>query len=173
MYYYTTFEVTLGSWDKYGNNVGGGYTKMTVHPDAEPVTISVSPAPATSETSSYPDIGILSQYSASAGAYEVLSDLFFMDPKVGGDGSRWGHPGGQEITIVGPLYMADLSIDFGDGTFGHTKVLEFEYTPQIDDGNRHTAMIALSGDLPWVYDLNILAVDPVDFTDGSIDYVAR
>lgn len=170
MYYYTTFEVSLATWDQSGNKIGTGYSALTVRPDA--LTETVSFAPAASQADSYPEIGLLSELTANAGAYEVLSDLFLMDPRMGGDSSEWGSPGAVPVTILGPLYMADISIDFWDDNVGHTLVLEFEFAPQIDDGYRHTALIALSGDLPWVYHTDILSVDPVDFGSGSMDFVA-
>jgi hypothetical protein len=166
MYYFTTFSVTLGTWGADGSLIDQSYDLLTIYSPTDLGQLDFQPV----SNSASMDVGFLETWAKGTTYSSVSSKLLSESLHLGGDPSEFGSPSASPITSTGTFYLAQVT-DGGTPTYSfRTLVLEFEYTPEVEDDYRHTILLEIEGDELSMFDKYIAQVEPAALPSSGLNY---
>ncbi|SFQ71321.1 calcium-binding protein [Donghicola eburneus] len=166
MYYFTTFDVTTGAWDTDGSLVQKSYDHLTIYSQIYWGQLDLQ----RESNSASLDVGFLNTWGSGATYSSVSSNFLSESLNLGGDSAADGSPGALQITLKGEFYLAEVTDGGAPDDRFRTQVLEFEYTPVVSDGYRHTLLLEIEGDELSMYENYVSEVGPATIPSSGLSY---
>ena len=166
MYYFTTFDVTTGTWDTDGSLIQKSYDHLTIYSPIYWGQLDLQPE---SDSTSL-NVGFLNTWGNGATYSSVSSNFLSESLNLGGDPSEDGSPSALPITLQGEFYLAEVTNGGASDDRYRTLVLELEYTPVVSDGYRHTLLLEIEGDELSMYENYVSEVGPATIPSSGLSY---